>query len=127
MKFIFIEDRDVETGHGWRDIPHKLSTEGKDGRVLVTLSICEEDGGGFEDRPELSIFPENSYAWICSKKYYEKHRCLQDNIRTEDIKWWHENFKGIDNMESHFEFNMTPEEMRKHLIGVGMEEVKRKF
>jgi hypothetical protein len=32
------------------------------------------------------------------------------------------NFKGSSDMESHFEFNMTPEEMRKYLISLGIEE-----
>lgn len=119
-QFIFIEDRNTETGHGWRYHPHEFAHDwrGEDGDLDVFI-LCEQDD---ETWKEKGRHPSCSYAWICSKEYYDKHKHLEDNIRTHHVADFHPTFKGVDDMESHFEFEMNPIEMRKHLLSLGFVE-----
>ena len=125
MEFVFIEDRDWETGHGWRDAETKYFTHSKDGPVMVQAFWPEPDTDDGRYGPEQ--FAEFSYAWICPKEYYDRHNHMQDNIRTDHIRAHHPTFAGSDDMESHFAFKMTPDEMKKHLIKLGFIEVVRKI
>jgi hypothetical protein len=54
-----------------------------------------------------------------------KNGHLEDNIRTNIIREHFPKFAGVSDMESHFEFRMTPGEMKKYLISLGMTEVRR--
>jgi hypothetical protein len=123
MEFVFIEDRDVETGHGWRDYPHQLMLDphfdGPDSDIIA--KILGDDG--WSSRTNYASY---SYAWISPKAYYDKHHCLQDNIRTSDVRNVIPKFKGVSDMESHFEFRMNPKDMRDHLIGIGMTQYFRR-
>ena len=124
MKFIFVEDRDWETGHGWRDGKHQFFLDHPDGSVYVRAIADEEDE---EDCVPYGPrhYPQYSYAWICPEEYYLKHKHIQDNIRTTDVKEHYPEFAGVDNMESHFEFRMNPGQMRRHLLSLGFTEVKK--
>lgn len=115
-KFIFKEDRS-DTGHGWRDLSHKLFVDDNEN---IIAEITDEDCD-FGKR----YFAEYSYAWICPKAYYDAEKCIADNIRKKDILAHHPNFLGNSDMESHFEFRMSPKEMRKYLIDLGFTEIKR--
>lgn len=124
MEFIFIEDRDWETGHGWRDAASHRFEISSDGDVYVVPFFSEPDDpedGRYGNRSSVSY----SYAWICSKAYYDKHNHLEDNIRTSDIREHIPGFNGVDDMESHFEFRMNPKEMRDYLLRLGFVEVRR--
>lgn len=119
-KFIFLEDRNSETGHGWRDEPHRLFVlNPPDGPILVGPPDGGDTwGGGYK-------FAGCSYAWICPADFYDEHGHIQDDVRTYHITSVHPEFEGVDDMESHFEFNMSPEEMREYLLDLGMREIKR--
>lgn len=124
MDFVFIEDRDAETGHGWRDLPHRfiLSPFGEGPDRNVVFQILDEDG----DCRKYDIRYLCSYAWIFHKDYWEQHHHVEDNIRTYHITAHIPSFCGACTMESHFEFKMNPIEMREYLLKIGMTEVKRK-
>lgn len=118
--WIFIEDRDFETGHGWRDIAEcKL-------RKFYDALHEEERTDVFEGNTRLYLYPYYSYAWICRAEFFDDYGYLEDNVRTDNVLTDLPLFKGCDNMESHFEFRMTPEEMRAHLLSLGMSERKSK-
>lgn len=113
--FVWIEDRDWETGHGWRDQAYEIKLDSPDGDMVVLV-----DGDNTHKHPEYS------YAWITPQEYWDKHGCLQDNIRTHHIKDLYSSFRGTDDMESHFEFRLSPKEMREHLNRLGFTEAKFK-
>lgn len=124
MSFIFIEDRDWESGHGWRDVKHQFFLDNVDGNVYVR-SIADEEHEEDCVPHGPRHYPELSFAWISPKEYYDQHKHLEDNIRTHHILDVHPTFKGVDDMESHFEFQMNPIEMRKHLLALGFIEYPR--
>lgn len=64
------------------------------------------------------IYPQCSYAWICSKEYWDKNEYIDDCFRFVS-----DDFKGANTMEGHFEFHMTPEELKIYLLSLGMTEV----
>lgn len=105
--WIYIEDRDLETGHGWRDLP-KEQVEVKEDRVIV-------------DGVDIYKSASCSYAWICPGGFFDKNGYLKDNVRAPHLLRVFPEFNGGDDMESHFEFDMTPEEMIAHLEGLGIE------
>jgi len=113
-KFIYIEDRDLETGHGWRDKPmdelqFKFTLGDIDGDLKVGIDRW------------VQSFAMCSYFWISSKEYYEENWHIEDNLRTSDLKEAHPKFRGHDTMESHFEFHgMNPTEARAHLESLGI-------
>lgn len=102
--FSFELDDDEETGHGWRYIPHEIEGE--------YAFILNEDGTRYK---YARHFAEYSYAWIFPVN-------SRKDLRTNDILKFHPDFKGVDNMESHFEFKGTPEQLRAHLVSLGMTE-----
>lgn len=57
-----------------------------------------------------------SFAWICEKEFYNKRRCIDDRFRDTEIP----DFKGWNDMEGHFEFDMNREEMISYLEGLGL-------
>lgn len=117
MTFIYFEDRDFETGHGWRDMdPEKFrpffwSDSDRDGDIELR----------HKDNKYGGIYATCSYFWIATKDYFEERGYINDNIRTGVVKEIHHGFLGIDNMSSHFEFQrMNPMEVRTHLEGLGI-------
>lgn len=111
-RYCFQLDDDSDTGHGWRK----------------NLDSCTFS---FSPRSEELIVREDgyfnrhvncSYAWI-SECDAEGKRIDNDNIRTWDILQHDFRFKGHDDMECHFEFKMTPSQVREHLLKLGMIEV----
>lgn len=129
-EFIWREDRDVETGHGWRDEEHKIIVDPdnpKDGCLVTRIAVYStaEDGAiaRVEDVWDSGRPPECSYAWICPKDFWDKHRHM-DNLRAMHLRLLWPEFRGSDDMESHFEFQMTPKEMRQYLTNLGFIEIK---
>ncbi len=121
--WIFIEDRDFETGHGWRD------NSACELRTVYDKLFKRDCVDVFEYGNRLYLYPEYSYAWICRAEYFDTRGYMEDDVRTGDVLIDHILFQGSDDMECHFSFKMTPEEMREHLLGLGFEErkFKRKF
>lgn len=122
-QFVYSEDRDQETGHGWRDVPHVISLDqGVDGDMYAV--ILDEEG-------ELPRFQHKhpagcSYAWITTRKSFDETGYeAADELRTHDVKDVLPHFMGCDDMEGHFEFAMNPERMRGHLEMLGMESVEK--
>lgn len=131
IEFIWKEDRDPETGHGWRDREHQILIDPhnpKDGGFVTRIAVYStaEDGTAVreEDEWDSGRPPECSYAWICPKEYWDKHHHIEDNIRSSHLRAHWPGFKGSDDMGSHFEFRMTPNEMRKYLTSLGFIEFK---
>lgn len=126
-RYIFIEDRDLETGHGWRDFI--LNESGrlaiskyssiKNGHIRFHLEFKEGDDWHLALSHE--IYPNISYAWICEEDYFVKNKCIDDTFR--EVELVNSTFKGINTMEGHFEFDLTPGEMRDYLISLGFKEV----
>lgn len=105
MTFIYFEDRNVETGHGWRDLDPK--------RLEIVLWPNKDDDIKLQlkEAPYGFIYATCSYFWIVRKDDQEGFY-----LRTGDIKEVHPGFLGNDDMESHFEFSgMTPPEVIRHL------------
>lgn len=112
-KFIYFEDRNVETGHGWRDVPHLL--EADEDQILAFE--LDEDG---EPRRYTRHYARCSYAWITTCESYERTNCpAVDELRTSDIRDIIPTFKGADDMEGHFEFHMSPNRMHAYLQSLG--------
>jgi hypothetical protein len=116
--FVYSEDRDQETGHGWRDVPHVIRLgRGPDGDMHAI--VLDEEG-------ELPRFQHHhyagcSYAWITTRKSFDETGFeAADELRTCDVKDVLPGFAGCDDMEGHFEFAMNPERMRGHLEMLGM-------
>jgi hypothetical protein len=114
-EWIFIEDRDFDTGHGWRD------------DVFVTLNVDGNDGDVciYAEGEKLAKSPFYSYAWICRAEHFDQEGYLEDNIRRRHVLSAFPGFPGEDDMGSHFEFQMSPQRMREVLLRLGLKE--RKF
>jgi len=118
VKFVYTEDRDVDTGHGWRDVPHRLYAT-KNGRIRCVL-LDKETGEELFTNPLMSV--TSSYAWITAADSFERTRCAAaDELRTSDLNRYFTGFAGEDDMEGHFEFQMCPLEMREYLESLGIE------
>ena len=110
------EDRDFETGHGWRDIPFdelKFMMNTKDSSLKIESYGCD-------------VYIEYSYFYIVRKSFYLEHH-YYDELRTDDLTDCHPDFLGVDNMGFHIEFKMTPKEVKSYLENLGIkngEEVK---
>lgn len=124
MSFIFFEDRDIETGHGWRDLPKEELR-----KYDIIFPFGNDEKFALQHRENFDrIFPFNSYFWITPRDYFEEHGHIHDNIRTSDIIDSEPSFKGVDDMESHFEFKMmNPREARKHLEFIGIKDGYKLF
>jgi len=129
--YIFIEDRDSETGHGWRDdialpwarlVVNKCSNL-KNGHICFSMEYMQDEE--WYESSGVQIYPNLSYAWICEEDFFYKNKCIDDTFRQVHLISKDEKFLGINNMEGHFEFDMTPKEMREYLISLGIKE--RKF
>ena len=115
--FVYIEDRDLETGHGWRD--HKFEID--DYPRFPRAWILDDDG----ERTGDWNYAECSYAWITTLESWQKSGFpAEDCLRTYDIRDAIREFDGCDDMEGHFEFKMNPEEMHRHLQQLGIEPAK---
>lgn len=121
-QFVFIEDRDPETGHGWRDSPHVVRVEDPpDGPLIVRMLTEDGEPDGYQ-----SCLGECSYAWITTRESWAAtNLAAADELRRGDVEAFHPGFEGSDDMEGHFEFNMTPRDMRSYLESLGMEQVGR--
>lgn len=117
-KFIFIEDTDIESGHGWRFIKHRLELD--EGGYIKAYPLLDNEGEEIDWYSAKNA--EYSFCWICDFDYYQKHGHLEDNVRTKSIRDHLPTFAGVSDMESHFEFRMTPKEMKQHLLSLGMKE-----
>lgn len=115
--FVYTEDRDIETGHGWRD--RAGVWWGKNS----FLPIFEKENQAVVS-PVFNAYwrsPKSSYAWITKRESWERSGCeAADELRASDIQKVHPKFKGGDDMEGHFEFRMSPKKMRKYLEGLGI-------
>lgn len=128
--FVWFEDKSLDTGHGWRYCKHKLELQSPDGSITVSVMQYGTNESGEEiedDWVPTQSYPECSYAYICPKSYWDEHKHMMDNIRVSHVQKSHPEFKAACDMESHFEFKMTPSEMRHYLTGLGLIEVQSKW
>jgi hypothetical protein len=108
--FVYTEDRDLETGHGWRDQPHELRLLDSETGVEILI-----------DGRVINLSPEYSYAWITTEEAYRRTgAAAADELRLRSILKEYPQFAGCDDMEGHFAFRMTPMEMRVHLMTLGI-------
>lgn len=65
---------------------------------------------------------ECSYAWMNFRRAWEvdNNHTADDRMRTCDVTSIHPGFKGNDDMEGHFEFQMTIAEMKTHFASLGI-------
>ena len=62
-----------------------------------------------------------SYFWITRLDVYRKTGCMAaDELRRDDILCTYPTFRGVDDMEGHFEFDMTPANAIKHMEALGI-------
>lgn len=101
-QFVYEEDRDWETGHGWRYHSH---------------TVGPDHGLDHEGNERMLC----SYAWIGRKESWEATNYVAaDELRTRDLEEVFPDFHGSDDMEGHFEFpDMNPEEMCSYLNDLG--------
>jgi hypothetical protein len=122
-EFIYFEDRDLHTGHGWRDLSFdELHFFFDDDDADRPLMVChEDDAEHVESFSTPAYFSQCSYFWITRRTSYEKTKLVAaDELRSNDIQLRHPRFKGCDDMEGHFEFSMAPSEVKRHLEMIGI-------
>lgn len=113
-KYMFFEDPNLETGHGWRYTKHRLFLDKPDGDIMAIAT--NEDGE--DERVQFACY---SYFWITEEESFKKTKCMAaDELRSTSIKKEIPEFKGVNDMEGHFEFNGTPIEIIKYLKKLGM-------
>lgn len=62
-----------------------------------------------------------SYYWITSLKTYNKYKVVAyDELTAERLYKHYPTFKGIDDMEGHFEFDLNSQDAREYLLSLGM-------
>lgn len=119
IKYSYIEDRNFETGHGWRD-------------HLDTVTFVEQNQTGifrYSNKDDLLVivgthqykYVTTSYFYIIEKDIYERDGLVSTDLRAAKIKSDYPDFQGHDDMENHFEFhNMTPNQVKSHLENMGI-------